>query len=152
MLRRILVPVDGSPTSFKALEYAMGIGKAFDSELVVTHVADPYDLSPVIDPKTVKVAPGDASAKQTKEEKKKADQAALTIAKQIAEQAGYLKIAFEHSIDKDPAQRILTEAEELGMDAIVMGNRGRGSAKAFFLGSVSTKVVSHATCPVIIVK
>lgn len=152
MLRRILVPIDGSPTSFKALEYALSLGKAFDSELVVTHVADPYDLSPVSDPKTVKIAPGDASVKQTKEDKKKADEAALTIAKQLAERAGYLKIAFEHSIDKDPAQRILAEAKELGMDAIVMGNRGRGSAKAFFLGSVSTKVVSNATCPVIIVK
>ena len=148
MLKKILVPIDGSYISFLALEYAMQLGKAFDSEIVVTHVNDPYDLSAPVDPKTVKIPTGE----QTSEEKKKAGAAALAIAQKIAEKANYKNIAFEKAIDKDPAKRIIDLAKEIEADTIVMGNRGLGTAGAFLLGSVSTAVVKHAPCPVFVIK
>lgn len=148
MLKKILVPIDGSYISFLALEYAMQLGKAFDSEIVVTHVNDPYDLSAPVDPKTVKIPTGE----QTSEEKKKAGAAALAIAQKVAEKANYKNIAFEKAIDKDPAKRIIDLAKEIEADTIVMGNRGLGTAKAFLLGSVSTAVVKHAPCPVFVIK
>ena len=131
MLKKILVPIDGSYISFQALEYAIQLGKAFDSEIVVTHVNDPYDLSVPVDPKTV-----------TKP----------TCEQTPAEKTNYKNIAFEKAIDKDPAKRIIDMAKEIDADTIVMGNRGLGTAKSFFLGSVSTTVVKHACCPVIVVK
>ena len=148
MLKKILVPIDGSYISFQALEYAMQLGKAFDSEIVVTHVNDPYDLSAPVDPKTVTIP----TCEQTSEEKKKAGAAALAIAQKVAERAGYKNIAFEKAIDKEPAKRIVNMAKEINADTIVMGNRGLGTASSFFLGSVSTAVVKHACCPVIVVK
>ena len=148
MLKKILVPIDGSYISFLALEYAMQLGKAFDSEIVVTHVNDPYDLSAPVDPKTVKIPTGE----QTSEEKKKAGAAALAIAQKVAERAGYKNIAFEKAIDKEPAKRIVNMAKEIEADTIVMGNRGLGTAGAFLLGSVSTAVVKHAPCPVFVIK
>lgn len=148
MLKKILVPIDGSYISFQALEYAMQLGKAFDSEIVVTHVNDPYDLSAPVDPKTVKIPTGE----QTPEEKKKAGAAALAIAQKVAEKANYKNIAFEKAIDKDPAKRIIDLAKEIEADTIVMGNRGLGTAGAFLLGSVSTAVVKHAPCPVFVIK
>ena len=148
MLKKILVPIDGSYISFQALEYAMQLGKAFDSEIVVTHVNDPYDLSVPVDPKTVKIATGE----QTSEEKKKAGAAALAIAQKVAEKANYKNIAFEKAIDKDPAKRIIDLAKEIEADTIVMGNRGLGTAGAFLLGSVSTAVVKHSPCPVFVIK
>ena len=148
MLKKILVPIDGSYISFLALEYAMQLGKAFDSEIVVTHVNDPYDLSAPVDPKTVKIPTGE----QTSEEKKKAGAAALAIAQKVAEKANYKKIAFEKAIDKDPAKRIIDLAKEIEADTIVIGNRGLGTAGAFLLGSVSTAVVKHAPCPVFVIK
>ena len=148
MLKKILVPIDGCYISFLALEYAMQLGKAFDSEIVVTHVNDPYDLSAPVDPKTVKIPTGE----QTSEEKKKAGAAALAIAQKVAEKANYKKIAFEKAIDKDPAKRIIDLAKEIEADTIVMGNRGLGTAGAFLLGSVSTAVVKHAPCPVFVIK
>ena len=148
MLKKILVPIDGSYISFLALEYAMQLGKAFDSEIVVTHVNDPYDLSAPVDPKTVKIPTGE----QTSEEKKKAGAAALAIAQKVAEKANYKKIAFEKAIDKDPAKRIIDMAKEIDADSIVIGNRGLGTAGAFLLGSVSTAVVKHAPCPVFVIK
>jgi nucleotide-binding universal stress UspA family protein len=148
MLKKILVPIDGSYISFQALEYAMQLGKAFDSEIVVTHVNDPYDLSAPVDPKTVKIPTGE----QTSEEKKKAGAAALAIAQKVAEKANYKNIAFEKAIDKDPAKRIIDLAKEIEADTIVMGNRGLGTAGAFLLGSVSTAVVKHSPCPVFVIK
>ena len=148
MLKKILVPIDGSYISFLSLEYAMQLGKAFDSEIVVTHVNDPYDLSAPVDPKTVKIPTGE----QTPEEKKKAGAAALAIAQKVAEKANYKNIAFEKAIDKDPAKRIIDLAKEIEADTIVMGNRGLGTAGAFLLGSVSTAVVKHAPCPVFVIK
>ena len=148
MLKKILVPIDGSYISFQALEYAMQLGKAFDSEIVVTHVNDPYDLSAPVDPKTVKIPTGE----QTPEEKKKAGAAALAIAQKVAEKANYKNIAFEKAIDKDPAKRIIDMAKEIDADSIVIGNRGLGTAGAFLLGSVSTAVVKHAPCPVFVIK
>ena len=148
MLKKILVPIDGSYISFQALEYAMQLGKAFDSGIVVTHVNDPYDLSAPVDPKTVKIPTGE----QTSEEKKKAGAAALAIAQKVAEKANYKNIAFEKAIDKDPAKRIIDMAKEIDADSIVIGNRGLGTAGAFLLGSVSTAVVKHSPCPVFVIK
>ena len=148
MLKKILVPIDGSYISFQALEYAMQLGKAFDSEIVVTHVNDPYDLTAPVDPKTVKIPTGE----QTSEEKKKAGAAALAIAQKVAEKANYKNIAFEKAIDKDPAKRIIDMAKEIDADSIVIGNRGLGTAGAFLLGSVSTAVVKHSPCPVFVIK
>ena len=148
MLKKILVPIDGSYISFLALEYAMQLGKAFDSEIVVTHVNDPYDLTAPVDPKTVTVP----TCEQTPEEKKRDGAAALAIAQKVAEKANYKNIAFEKAIDKDPAKRIIDLAKEIEADTIVMGNRGLGTAGAFLLGSVSTAVVKHSPCPVFVIK
>ncbi len=148
MLKKILVPVDGSFTSFQALKYAVQLGQTFDSEIVVLHVTDPYDLSPLIDLKAIVIP----TSEQSPEEKKRASEVALAIAQKIAAEAAYKNIAFEKAIDNDPAERIINQAQEIAADAIVMGNRGLGTAKAFFLGSVSAKVVSSAPCPVFIVK
>jgi len=133
MLKKILVPIDGSYISFQALEYAMQLGKAFDSEIVVTHVNDPYDLSAPVDPKTVMIP----TCEQTSEEKKKAGAAALAIAQKVAEKANYKNIAFEKAIDKDPAKRIIDMAKDISADTIVIGNRGLGTAGAFFLAALA---------------
>ena len=130
------------------MDYAIQLGKAFDSEIVVTHVNDPYDLSTPVDPKTVTIP----TAEQSPAEKKKAGAAALAIAQKVAEKAAYKNIAFEKAIDKDPGKRIIDMAKEIEADTIIMGNRGLGTASAFLLGSVSTKVVAHAPCPIIVVK
>jgi nucleotide-binding universal stress UspA family protein len=51
-----------------------------------------------------------------------------------------------------PADQIVMAAEEGGFDLIVLGHRGLGKVKEFFLGSVSDRVADEARCPVLIVK
>jgi nucleotide-binding universal stress UspA family protein len=52
----------------------------------------------------------------------------------------------------DPATMILDEAEAEGADLIVLGTRGLGAGKRWLLGSVSTKVLHHAACNVLVVR
>jgi len=49
-------------------------------------------------------------------------------------------------------EMILQVSAEKKVDMIVVGSHGRHGAKKFLLGSVSTKVVNHATCDVLVVK
>ena len=51
-----------------------------------------------------------------------------------------------------PGPAVLAVAKKYNADLIVMGSRGLGLLKGIFLGSVSSYVTSHATCPVLIVK
>jgi nucleotide-binding universal stress UspA family protein len=51
----------------------------------------------------------------------------------------------------EPGLAVVAAAEELGVDVIVIGSRGRGAIKRALLGSVSTHVVHHAPCPVLVV-
>lgn len=52
----------------------------------------------------------------------------------------------------NPAQVVVTAATELGADLIVVGSRGLGGFRGVLLGSVSQRCVSHAQCPVVIVR
>ncbi|MGQ9586706.1 MAG: universal stress protein, partial [Anaerolineae bacterium] len=52
----------------------------------------------------------------------------------------------------DPAQEIVQAAKEGGFDLIVVGHRGLSPVKAFLLGSVSERVVAHASCSTLVVR
>jgi nucleotide-binding universal stress UspA family protein len=59
--------------------------------------------------------------------------------------------AEQHARKGDPADAIIELAEELGIDLIVMGNKGLSGARRFLLGSIPDKVSHHAPCSVLIV-
>ena len=161
MLNRILVSIDGSPLSFKALDFAMGLGKACGSEIIVLHVAVPFDLSKLhsyelekLDDDIADRVKKKAAAKEelTAHEKAKAGAGALETAKKQATEAGYKTIEFKEVVDTEPAKTIIKQAAILMADAIVMGTSGLGLLSSALLGSVSNNVVTNAQCPVIIVK
>jgi nucleotide-binding universal stress UspA family protein len=52
----------------------------------------------------------------------------------------------------DPAAAILDEAESRGAELVVLGTRGLSDTQRWLLGSVSTKVVQHARCSVLVVR
>jgi nucleotide-binding universal stress UspA family protein len=55
-------------------------------------------------------------------------------------------------VEGDPREAIIQAAEAWPADLLVVGARGLGAIKSFLLGSVSTAVVRHASCPVLVVK
>lgn len=57
-----------------------------------------------------------------------------------------------HEVDDDPTEALLDTAKECGADLIVVGSRGEGGVKRALHGSVSTKVLHHAPCSVLVVR
>ena len=142
MIKKVLVPVDGSNTALRALEFAMDLAEKLDSDLIVMNIDIPYDLS------RIKPKLKDADGKDIESKRL----SPLEEAKRLVDKVGFTRISYKNMVDIDPAERIVAEAEKSNVDLIIMGNRGMGVLAGFFLGSVSTKVSQTAHCPVTIVK
>jgi len=143
MLKKLLVPMDGSEIALRALALAMQIGRKFDSEIIVLTVDIPYDRT-VMFKADKQHSPDKVIAVEINNP--------LDLAEQYANKEGYKNIIFQDIIDLDPAGCIIAEAEKAKTDMIIMGNRGMGVLTGLLMGSVSTKVVKAAPCPVVIVK
>jgi nucleotide-binding universal stress UspA family protein len=137
-MKRIVVGFDGSEHSRKALERAADI--ADGATLAVVCAADVARL--VRDPAGAAspVDPADAEARAN----------ALAEARRYLEGRGLDGVFIEGT--GNPADVIVQEAEDSGADLIVVGTRGSNAAKRLLMGSVSTNVVHHAPCDVLVVR
>ena len=137
-MKRIVVGFDGSEQSRKALERAADL--AAGATLAVVCAADVSRL--MRDPAggVSPVEPADADARAS----------ALAQARGYLEGRGVDGVYVEGT--GHPADVIVQEAEESGADLIVVGTRGLNAAKRLVLGSVSTTVVHHAPCDVLVVR
>lgn len=144
--KTILVPIDGSANAKKALAQAAGIAASYGAGLVLVHVAQ--DIAPVSNFDQVSCASEYVKehlpAEIEKEGKAFLDELAGMVPSDVAVRCVVAS--------GSPGPVIAAEAEKAGADLIVMGNRGLGTLKGLLLGSVSTYVVSHAGCSVLIVK
>ncbi|WP_018661711.1 universal stress protein [Heyndrickxia acidiproducens] len=141
MFNRILVAIDGSEMSDKALKTALNFAKERFSKVGVIHVERNLNIAEGMSEATVE----DIYAEQAKE-----DNDLLKQAVSLAEEE---EIEIEPLIAMgDPAIQIVKKAEEGNYQLIVMGSRGLGNIKGLMLGSVSQKVSQLAHCPVLIIK
>jgi len=122
---RILVGVDGSNSSKRALVEAVSCAKNFSGSVKVITI---YKRG---------------MAEKAEE--------VLKEAKQYLEEKGveYYTVAI---LGSNPARALKTTAEHENFDLIVVGNRGWGSKASILLGSVSRQVVANAECNVLVVK
>ena len=139
---RILVPLDFSDSSLRAVELAQGLAKRFGAELHLFHsqpvnfaVSSPY--APAL-PVHYFEDLTRAAAQQLHEWRSKHCDPDLVIV--------------EHLGELPPAHAILELADELSIDLIVLGTRGLTGVKHVLLGSVAERVVQRAHCPVMTVK
>ncbi len=138
MFNKILVPVDGSEYSKKAVNLACDLVKKFKSELTIIFVVTPPILfgaeASIVDFKPLE----DAGKKILHSSKKVAKDCGI-------KPVGRLEIG-------QAADKIIQIAKDEKFDLIVMGSRGMSAVKSFLMGSVSDKVSHHAPCPVLIVR
>ncbi|MBK7950238.1 MAG: universal stress protein [Deltaproteobacteria bacterium] len=140
---KLLVPVDGSDNSMRALRHAIALAKAIPSSSI--HVVTAHDEPIVFGEVAVYV-----SREKIAELQRKQSEGPLSMAVQALEAAGisHSKEIIEGSI----ANTIAHRADELGCDGIVMGTRGMTALGGLLLGSVATRVIHAATVPVTLVK
>jgi nucleotide-binding universal stress UspA family protein len=137
-MKRIVVGFDGSEQSRKALERAADL--ADGAVVAVVCSADVKRL--MRDPA------GGASAIDPADEEARGK--ALAEAREYLEGRG-IEGAYVEGVG-NPADVMVQEAEASGADLIVVGTRGLHGAKRLFLGSVSTNVIHHAPCDVLVVR
>ena len=144
MFEKILVPVDGSETSWKAMEEAKKLAEAFRGEMVVVNVIQPYNNAALL------VVPLDqATISQGNEELTKIGNSVLETAKEKCRTSRAKEFLLEVG---HPSERIIAVSKEKACTSIVIGSRGLSGIAEFFLGSVSSKVSQYASVPVLIVK
>ena len=137
--RKILIPVDGSDASIRAMRHAVLLAKGLGASVFTYHV---FHL-----PR----AAGIVMTKSMKESTEKKIITILNSAKNIALKSD-IPCKQQSQGGGNSGKKIVDFTEKYNFDMIVMGSRGMGSAKEVFLGSTSNHVLHKSKIPVLIVK
>lgn len=140
LIKKILVPIDGSEGSKKALEMAIAIAKAANASLTALEVIE--DFGPL--PGYYEAAP------QGKDRVKWVSEQRFEKVHPILDESG---VSWERQVVEGyAADEIVRIAEEGKFNMIVIGSRGLSAMGRFLVGSVSDRVVNHAPCSVTVVR
>ena len=141
MYRNILVPIDGTDFSIRAVEHAVKLARAVGARVTFLTVTEPFYLRP---------APGRAKA----ELELRAADLADRILETAAEQARAAGVPFEtaHFVGDRPAEAIARAAEEHGCDLIVMASHGRRCLAALVSGSETLRVLQQSGTPLLVLR
>ena len=135
---KILVPVDGSTYSLKAVETACDLAKSQpSSSLVLVAVA-------------VEI-PELGEGRYIYDKMKAQAEAALAQGKEVAQKCCTVSEVLL-ATGPSPAEEIVQAAKDEKADLIVIGSRGLAGKTKSFLGSTASKVVTYSPCSVLVVK
>jgi universal stress protein A len=139
-VKKILVPVDFSPCSLKALQYAAPFAKQFGAELVIVHVVESYIPVPevgTVDVTIIQEEIKDGAKKELEKLRQSVDPELVPTAE--------LRIG-------TPWVEVIETAKKLNVDLIIVSTHGRTGLSHVFMGSIAESIVRHAGCPVLVVR
>lgn len=167
--KRILVPIDFSEHSQRAMKYAIEVARQSGAKIYILHVVelkqklvqciDDYCLNQdLVKAMAQQVAPsstddtafGEIVNQVEAEWLKSATEKTQSFLNNIAETKG-LDITIDVKTGV-PYQEIIQEQKARDIDTIIMPSQGRTGIQSFYLGSTSEKVVRHAPCTVTVVR
>jgi len=138
MFKNIVLAVDGSEYSHRAVEYARSLSERYEADLWLVHVfSHTSDLL------------GYQDFEKLYAKRKSAGQTVLDDAHKLLGSTTFN--VHTELLEGSEAEAILTVAENHQADLIVMGTRGFGAVKGLLVGSVSRKVIHLSSCPVMVV-
>jgi nucleotide-binding universal stress UspA family protein len=161
LITKILVGVDGSKNSEKALDSALDLAEKFSASILILNVFQPppelgYQANMVTQfPETG--IPQETIGNQLNlsafinDLRKMHEDILSNAAERAIKLKPMIKITTELKEGNTPSQIIATAAEG-GFDLIILGHLGNSEIKEFLLGSTSERVVHQAKCAVLIVK
>lgn len=143
-VRRILCPIDFSDASRAALDQAATIAEWFDAAITAVHVSSPARV--IEGPLLFAALPvGDVSDTPGS----RAQRALIECVRPLRDRG--LAVDAVVVEDSDVDRRILAIAETVSTDLLVIGTHGRTGLDWLIVGSVTDKILRHATCPVLTV-
>ena len=138
-LKKILVPVDGSDYSTRAVDAAIALASMTNGEILVIHCHRPFPM-----------ILGEPYYQKAIDKIMKRSDELLEPYRNILQISG---ISFADRILEGPAANAICEVAKLeNADIIVMGSRGRNELEGLLLGSCTHRVLSMAPCPVLVVR
>jgi nucleotide-binding universal stress UspA family protein len=138
-IKKVLLPVDGSPFSMKATEYAIDFVKNYQAEIILIHChrAFPSYLGEPLFQEMISSTLDKANRILEPYKKKLADQ----------------NISFTDHLFEEPVGKMIAEvASSKKADLIIMGTRGKTDLEGLIIGSVTHQVLHLAHCPVLVIR
>jgi len=137
-MSRIVVGIDSSKDSHRALSWAIEEARLRDADLEVVHAYPTPDLTAL---PMVVTLPSDEELRV----------AATSILDEVLDEVGGAEgLQVIKTVQAGGAASVLTQAAE-GADLLVVGARGLGGFRGLLMGSVSQQSVTHSPCPVVVV-
>ena len=148
---KILIPVDGSTNSMKAINYAIDLADKYKSELLALHVL--YSQSGfAFHKETVAGAITSSSLNDLNlDAKQEAEKWFEEINKRAEEKKVQIKTEVVFTVISI-VEGILTYAEKENINLIIIGSKGKSGWKKLIVGSVASGISTYAHCPILIVK
>lgn len=141
MFTNVLVPVDGSDNSYRALDAALLLSEKLGSSITVVNVMEQVPITHIESEKLLS---------ELLEAYKKENQEILSKCSNIAsEKELSIKTLL---LQGNPASVILDYSKKEKFDLVIMGSRGMGKFKQLILGSVSSKIVHHSPCAILLIR
>lgn len=136
MFKKILLAVDGSESSAKAVDHVEDLARALDSEVLVFHLRE-----------MLAVSGGPVDVDVTEEDVDVAAQVAAALKERNVKASSLRRKEYY----RRTAQEIVIQAHDFGADLIVMGSRGLSGLPGMLLGSVTQKVLHFTDVPVLVI-
>ena len=144
MYKRILVPTDGSEITHKAVQTSISMAKQLGAALYTLAVKEPFPYSAISEMQPV--PPQEFFDAQ--------ERIAAARVKTVADTAAAAGLTCTaHTVEAlHPWEAIIDHAKTQGCDLIVMASHGRRGLNAILLGSETSRVLTHTTLPVLVVR
>ena len=146
-MKKLLVAYDGSDASKKAVDTVLKCSNKQDEIVLLTVI--PAELAESSFTKMLLPTIDLSSIIKSGSFKEKAMESLNKISKEIEHNVSKVSIIVESG---DPADEILINAKKVNADIIIIGYKGYGKEGRFLLGSVTDKVVRHASMSVLVVR
>ena len=143
-MRRILFASDFSKASRKAFLTAVAMAKANRATLTIVHVVVPF--TPIVPEQFLDAL----TWEQVDKEARRWSQQQLRKLTDRAKKAGVRTVSL--LFEGDPAQQTIRAVRSTRADLLVVGTHGRTGLTKFFVGSVASRLVATASCPVVTVR
>ena len=148
---KILVPVDGSINSMKAIDYAVDLAEKYKGELIALHVL--YSQTGFAFHK--ETVAGTITSSSLNDLNLEAKQEAEKGFKEINKRAEKMNVQIKTEVVFTVisiVEGILTYAEKENIDLIIIGSKGKSGWKKLIVGSVASGISTYAHCPILIVR
>ncbi len=145
MFKHILLPTDGSPLSEVAIRKGLQFAKQINAKVSGLYVSPEFH--------TMTVNPDMLEDTESEYEQRRKERAEKILAQveQAASEAG-VPCETVFMINDQPHEAIIQMAKEKGCDLIAMASHGRSGLKGILLGSVTQKVLTLTTLPVLVLR